>query len=172
MNLRPVTEDDAPAICAIWNPIISDSEITFNAAEKTVGEITTMIAAKAAAGHAFLLAEEAGEVLGFASYGQFRSGVGYLRTMEHTVILPPPARGRGIGRALMTAIEDHARAAGAHSIFAGVSSGNPDGVAFHAALGYVHAATLRQVGWKFGRWYDLHLMQKFLTRADSAKNPS
>lgn len=162
MTIRAATPDDAPAICAIWNPVIRDSEITFNAIEKSDQDIADMIKAKSAAGHAFLLAEEAGQILGFATYGQFRGGVGYARTMEHTVILAPDTRGRGIGRALMTAIEDHARSAGAHAIFAGVSSGNPSGVGFHTALGYAHVATLQQVGWKFGRWYDLHLMQKLL----------
>ncbi len=162
MMIRQAEAADAAVIRDIWNPVIRDSEITFNAAEKSVQDIAGMIAAKAQAGHGFLVAEEAGVVLGFATYGQFRGGVGYARTMEHTVILPPAARGRGLGRALMAAIEDHARVGGAHSIFAGVSSGNPAGVGFHERLGYVHAGTLHEVGWKFGRWFDLHLMQKFL----------
>jgi len=162
MILRAATASDAPAICAIWNPVIRDTEATFNALQKTPADITAMIDAKTAAGHALILAEDAGTLLGFATYGQFRGGIGYARTMEHTVILAPQAHGRGIGRALMAAIEDHARTRGAHSMFAGVSSGNPAGVAFHAALGYAHVATLRQVGHKYDTWYDLHLMQKML----------
>ena len=121
-----------------------------------------MIAARQADGHAFLVAELDGMVRGFASYGQFRAGIGYARTMEHTVILAPDAGGNGLGRALVTAIEDHARAGGAHSIFAGVSGENEAGRAFHAALGYQTVAILPQVGFKFGRWMDLHLMQKLL----------
>jgi phosphinothricin acetyltransferase len=101
--------------------------------------------------------------VGFASYAQFRGGVGYRHTMEHTIILGPAARGRGLGRALMTAIEDHARAGGTHSLFAGVSAGNPEGRAFHAAMGFAETAVLPQVGYKFGRWLDLVLMQKFLS---------
>ena len=62
----------------------------------------------------------------------------------------------------MRAVEDHARMGGAHSMFAGVSGENPEGCAFHARLGYAEAAVLPQVGWKFGRWMDLVLMQKFL----------
>ncbi len=162
MNIRPAAAADAEAICAIWNPVIRDSEITFNAQEKTSRGIAAMISEKARAGHTFLVAEEAGAIVGFATYGQFRAGIGYAHTMEHTVILPPEARGRGHGRALLAAIEEHARAGGAHSIFAGVSSANPQGVAFHERLGYAHAGTLRQVGWKFGQWYDLYLLQKFL----------
>ena len=91
---------------------------------------------------------------------QFRGGAGYARTMEHTVLLDPDARGRGAGRALLDAIEDHARAAGAGSIFAGVSSGNPEGRAFHAALGYRDVAHIPGVGWKWGRALDLWLMAK------------
>jgi len=167
MILRPATPADAAAIAAIWNPVIRETEITFNATEKPLAEIAELVTQRHAVGHAFLLAEEADATLGFATYFQFRGGVGYARTMEHTVLLAPGARGRGIGRALMAALEDHARRAGVHSLFGCVSSGNPAGRAFHARLGYTEIARLPQVGWKFGRWYDLHLMQKRLGAADS-----
>ena len=97
-----------------------------------------------------------------ATYGQFRASNGYARTMEHTIILAPGASGRGVGRALMTAIEEHARKAGVHSMFAGVSGRNPDGIAFHAALGYVEVARLKEVGWKLGRWHDVAWFQRTL----------
>lgn len=162
MILRPATPKDTDAICAIWNPVIRDTEITFNAIEKTSQDIADLVGDKHRAGHGFLVAAQEGVIAGFAFYGQFRGGVGYARTMEHTVVLATGARGTGIGRALMGGIEDHARKEGAHSMFAGVSSGNPGGVGFHAALGYHHVATLPEVGFKFGRWFDLHLMQKKL----------
>ena len=142
--------------------MIRDSEVTFNSVTKTPEDLADMIARRNADGFCFLVAEEHGEILGFATYSQFRGGVGYARTMEHTVILHPRAQGRGLGRALMAAVEDHARKGGAHSIFAGVSSGNAAGIGFHAALGYEHVSTLKQVGFKFDRWFDLHLMQKRL----------
>lgn len=122
-----------------------------------------MIADKARAGHAFHVAEVSNRLCGFCTYGQFRGGVGYARTMEHTIILPPDAHGKGLGRALLTSVENHAQALGIHSFFAGVSAENPAGRAFHAALGYAEVAVLQRVGWKFGRWMDLVLMQKFLT---------
>lgn len=163
MIIRPAVLGDTPALLSLWNPIIRDTTITFNPTEKTGADIAQFIADKASAGHAVLVSEVDGAVVGFASYGQFRGGVGYSHTMEHSIVLGPHARGRGIGRALMVGIESHARAAGAHSIFAGVSAENPDGRAFHAAIGFAEVVTLRQVGYKFGRWIDLHLMQKFLT---------
>jgi len=122
-----------------------------------------MIADKAAAGHAVIVAEAGGALLGYATYGQFRGGVGYARSMEHSIALAPDARGRGVGRALLTVIEDHARAGGAHSLFAGVSGENPEGQAFHAANGYALVAVIREVGFKFDRWLDLVLMQKILS---------
>lgn len=161
--IRPARSADAPAIAAIWNPVIRDTAITFNAQEKSDADIAAMIADRGAAGHGFLLAEIGDEVVGFATYSQFRGGVGYARTMEHTVLLSPAAHGKGLGRALMVGIEDHARAGGAHSLYAGVSAENPAGRAFHAAIGFAEIAILPAVGYKFGRWMDLVLMQKFLT---------
>ncbi len=162
MIIRPATAQDADRIATVWNPQIRDTAVTFNAVEKTAADIRAMIKARHEADRAFLVAEEAGSITGFATYDQFRGGIGYARTMEHTVILAPDAKGRGIGRALLAAIEDHARRRGVHSLFAGVSGENQAGVGFHLALGYVTVAVLPQVGFKFGRWMDLHLMQKLL----------
>jgi phosphinothricin acetyltransferase len=161
--IRPALPTDCGQIAAIWNPVIRDSFVTFNAVEKTGEELRATLEDKARADFPFLVAEAEGRVLGFATYGQFRGGVGYARTMEHTIILAPEARGRGLGRTLMAAIEDHARARGAHSMIAGVSGANPPGIAFHAALGYAEVAVLPEVGFKAGRWLDLVLMQKLLT---------
>ncbi len=161
--IRDAAAIDAPAIAAIWNPVIRDTAITFNSAEKSPAEIAALISDRQAAGHAFLVADQAGQIAGFATYAQFRGGVGYARTMEHTILLAPSAQGSGLGRALVTAIEDHARAAGAISLFAGVSAENPAGRAFHARMGYEQVAILQRVGFKFGRAMDLVLMQKFLT---------
>lgn len=162
VTLRPAVPKDAVEIAALWNPFIRETAVTFNSVEKTPEGLAADITAKAAAGQAFILAERDGVLAGFATYGQFRGGVGYAHTMEHTVILHARSHGQGIGRALMAAIEDHARRAGGHSMFAGVSAENPAGVAFHKAVGYVEMARLPQVGRKFGRWMDLVLLQKML----------
>ncbi|MGL4236799.1 GNAT family N-acetyltransferase [Tabrizicola sp.] len=161
--IRPARPEDAPAIAALLNHWIETSAITFNSVLKTEADIREMIAAKEAAGHAFLVAiGDDGQLLGQASYGQFRAGIGYKTCMEHSISLSRDANGKGTGRALMTAIEDHARKAGAHQMIAGVSGENAEGRAFHERLGYAHVATVPQAGLKFDRYMDLVLMQKFL----------
>jgi phosphinothricin acetyltransferase len=159
VSVRQATAADVAAVAAIWNHYIRDTAVTFNAQEKTVAEVAALIEGRPA----FFVALDQDRVAGFATYGQFRGGLGYARTMEHTIQLAPGMSGRGHGRALMTVVETHARTGGAHSMFAGVSGENPEGRAFHARLGYAETAILPKVGWKFGRWMDLVLMQKFLT---------
>lgn len=154
--IRPATPDDAPAIAAIWNKVIRDTTITFNPDEKTAEEVAGLIDRNC------LVWEEETQLLGFARYFQFRGGAGYRFSAEHTILLDDAAKGRGGGRALMAALCDHARNAGMHSMFAGCSAENPGAVRFHAAMGFVKVATLPEVGFKFGRWIDLVLMQKRL----------
>ena len=160
--IRPARGTDAPALAALLNHWIVNTAITFNPVPKTEADILAMIADKAAAGHAFLVAEDAGTLIGQASYGQFRGGVGYKTCMEHSISLLPDIPRKGLGRALLTAVEDHARTRGAHQMIAGVSGENAEGQAFHTRMGYTPIATIPEAGFKFGRFIDLVLMQKFL----------
>lgn len=162
MLIRLAEPADAGAIAALWNPYIRDTAVTFNAVEKTEADVAGMIADRARQGHATFVAVDGGALLGFATYAQFRAGVGYATSMEHSILLSPLARGRGVGRGLLRAICEHAAAAGAHHMIAGVSAENPDGVAFHAAMGFAEVARIPKAGFKFGRRIDLVLMQKFL----------
>ena len=161
--IRPTQPQDLEAIRAFWNPMIRDTLVTFSSEEKSPQAMQDWLAARDQAGHGSFTALIEGRPVGFASYAQFRGGNGYARSMEHTVILAPEAHGRGLGRGLMTAIEDHARRCGHHVMIGGVSGGNPDGRAFHLALGYDHVATVPQAGWKFGQYWDLWMLHKFLT---------
>jgi phosphinothricin acetyltransferase len=162
MRVRPACSDDLEAVAAIWAPVIGGTTITFASDVRPPPVLAAMIAERRARGFEFFVAEVAGQVLGFASYGQFRAGNGYLTSMEHTIILAPDARGRGIGRALMAAVESHARAGGAHTMVAVVSGENDAGVAFHAAMGYRDCGRLPEVGAKFGRFLDAVFMVKIL----------
>lgn len=161
-RIRPALAADVPAILGYWNPIIRDTIVTFSSEEKSPEGLAGMIADRRAAGHEFLVAEVAGQVVGHATYAQFRQGNGYARAMEHTIILADRASGRGIGRALIESVAAHAAARGVHTLIGGVSAENAAGRAFHAATGFREVAVVPEVGWKFGRWHDLVLMLRVL----------
>ena len=160
--IRPATLADVPAITAIINHVIRTTTITFNSIEKTEAEVLAMMQDRRALGHEMFVAD-LGQVVGYATYAQFRAGIGYARSMEHSVALTDAGQGRGLGRALMLAVEDHARAAGAHIMVGAITADNAASVGFHATLGYDLVGTMPQAGYKFGRYCDLLLMQKILS---------
>ncbi len=155
--IRPATTADAAQIAAIWNHAIRDTVITFNPVEKTVEEVAALMTPKQPC-----LVWDEGGVQGFARYGQFRGGEGYRFSVEHTIMLRDTVQSKGAGRALLTSLCDRAKTAGMHMMFAGVSAENAGAVAFHSKMGFTTAAVLPEVGFKFGRWHDLVLMQKRL----------
>ena len=161
MNIRPAVTEDAREIAAIWNPIIRDSELTFNSVEKSVDELGRLIERKADSGIPVLVAVR-DSICGFAHCGQFRNGVGYAYTFEHTIMLLEKDRRQGCGKHLMAELERSVRCVGGHSMIAGITEVNLAGMSFHRSIGFAEVARLPSVGFKFGRWYDLVLMQKFL----------
>lgn len=162
MEIRDAAAQDAHEIAIIWNNEIENGLGTFASTAKSDQDIVESIKAKQSAGHGFLVCKVGGKAAGFAMYGQFRASNGYAKTMEHTIYLAEFAHGKGVGRALMAALEDHARGFGAHSMLAGISAENAGSVTFHLKLGYREIARLPEVGHKSGQWLDLVLMQKFL----------
>ncbi|MBO9397594.1 N-acetyltransferase [Shimia sp. R9_2] len=159
MTLRRAAASDAEVVAAIWNAEIRDGVSTFTTVEKTSEQVRAAIEAEAAA---FFVAERAGQIVGFATYGAFRGGPGYARTVEHTVYLTPSARGQGLGRALLEQLEDGAKSAGYHVMVAGVGSENAAGIVFHKTMGFQEVGRLPEVGRKFDRWMDLVLLQRML----------
>jgi phosphinothricin acetyltransferase len=113
--------------------------------------------------YAILIAAGGSGILGFASYGDFRAWPGYRFSVEHTVHIRADARGRGVGTALMRALIERAMAQGKHVMIGGVDADNEPSLRFHDRLGFVRAAHLRQVGFKFGRWLDLVFVHRILS---------
>ena len=159
--IRDATAADAPGIAAIWNPIIRDTTVTYYPHERPAEEIATMIAQRQAQGWAFLVAETP-EILGFASFFQFRGGPGYARSMELTINLAPEARGQGLGARLMRALEARATAHGARLMVGGIDAANTGSIEFHRRMGYREMGRLPDAGWKFGRFHELVLMGRLL----------
>lgn len=159
VQIRQAQPGDAANIAAIANALIRDTLFTFTTQQRRPEDIATRLREDT---RPFLLAEHDGRALGFATYSDFRSGPGYRHTQEHSIQLVPQAQGQGLGRALMTQLEQAARAREVHVLVAGISSANPKAVQFHSAIGFTQTGLMPQVGRKWGKWMDLILMQKQL----------
>ncbi|MGK7652504.1 N-acetyltransferase family protein [Roseovarius sp. B08] len=163
MKVRAAEAGDAKALAGIVNHYIRETTVSFTEDEKTILEVALAVKTRDEAGHGFLVAEDEGGLLGYATYGPFRSGSGYRETLEHTVLLHPGAERRGVGRTLMEALEDHAVRGGVHSLIGGISAENEGAIAFHRKIGFTEVGRVAQAGLKFGRRIDLFLMQKLLS---------
>lgn len=153
INRRPAAEKDRPAIAAIWNAVIRHSSATFTTREKAEADIPLT--------NTHVLTDGA-RCLGFTHHGPFRSGPGYLYTHEVTIYLDEGACGQGHGDALLLPLIDELRAAGLHSLIAGMAGSNARAMRFFARAGFAQVADIPEAGWKFGAWHRLILMQRLL----------
>jgi len=112
--------------------------------------------------------DDAGALLGFASYGTFRAWPAYKYSVEHSVYVRATQRGVGVGFALMTQLIALATEQQYHLLVGGIDESNLASVALHRKLGFSHAGTIKQAGFKFGRWLDLAFYQLLLS---SPANP-
>ena len=160
--IRDASAEDALAIMHIWNANISNTLNTFNSRIKTEAEIKDTILETNKKNYGFFVSEREGSIIGFATYFQFRTGIGYSKTLEHTIFVSDKIQRHGVGKALMARLLEDAKRKNFQSIFAGVSGSNERAVNFHASLGFQIVAELPRVGYKFDKWLDLILMQKFL----------
>jgi L-amino acid N-acyltransferase len=107
--------------------------------------------------------DDQGTLLGFASYGVFRARPAYKYSIEHSVYVHKDHRGKGLGRALLAKIIDAAKAQSYHVMVGGIDAENTASIALHKEFGFVHAGTITQAGFKFGRWLDVAFYQLTLT---------
>lgn len=105
------------------------------------------------------LENEAGALMGFASYGVFRDRPAYKYTVEHSVYVHQEHRGKGLGKTLLERLISAAREQELHVMVGGIDASNAVSIALHERLGFVHAGTIRETGFKFGRWLDLAFYQ-------------
>jgi len=160
--IREATAGDLEAIRAIYNQAVLETTSTWDHATRSVAGQEAWYAVKHESGFPLLVAEESGEVIGYASYGLFRSHTGYAHTMEHSVYVHPGHQRKGLGRALLTELVELARERGVHVLVGGLSADNDASLALHASLGFTEVARMPEVGRKFDRWLDLVLVELIL----------
>jgi phosphinothricin acetyltransferase len=163
VETRPAEARDLPALLAIYNQIVATSTAIYRDDPATMEERAAWLAARQGAGFPVIVAERGVEVLGFASYGEFRGAfAGYRFTVEHSVHVGEGARGLGVGATLMGHLLDLACEAGLHVMLGAVDADNAASLKFHEKLGFSPTGRLHEVGWKFGRWLDLVFVEKRL----------
>ncbi|HEV7305873.1 N-acetyltransferase family protein [Ensifer sp.] len=163
MLIRAATETDLPVICEIYNDAVANTTAIWNETPVDVANRTAWLKARADIGYPVLVAvSKEGDVIGYASFGDWRPFDGYRHTVEHSVYVHKDRRGAGIGRALMVALIAEAERIGKHVMVAAIESENAASIRLHAQLGFVDTGRMREVGTKFGRWLDLTFMQLVL----------
>ena len=151
-----------PEIRNIYNEVIRNSTAVFSDIEVTLGDREAWFDAKCAAGFPVLVAVDASGVVGFATFGDFRTWPGYRFSVEHTVHVRVDRRGRGIGRALVQALLEEAARLKKHVMIGGIDAQNVTSIALHEKLGFKVVGELQEVAFKFGRWLDLKFMQRLI----------
>jgi L-amino acid N-acyltransferase len=169
MTIRPATERDLSEILRIYNHAIEHTTAVFDYRPHTIEMRREWFRGKLAASLPVLVAGEADAVSGFATYGPFRAWPAYKYSVEHSVYVDPAVHRRGIGSALVRAVLDEARARDVHVVMAGITSDNGVSLRLHERLGFKEVAHIPEVGFKFGRWLDLKLLQIVL---DTPRTPT
>jgi L-amino acid N-acyltransferase YncA len=167
-SIRDAETGDVEAITAIQNAFIGSAAIEWTNVEYSVDERRAWLESQRAAGYPVLVAVRAGEVVGWASFGEFRDAArwpGYRLTVEHTIHVRHDQWGRGVGRKLIDALVERATALGFHVMVAAIDGENAASLLFHQRVGFIEVARMPQVGTKFGRWLDLVLLQRVLGEA-------
>ena len=153
----------AEAILAIFNEAIATSTALYDYQPRTADSMVAWFAAKAAGNYPVIGAVDAdGTLLGFASYGPFRAFPAYKYSVEHSIYVHREHRGQGLGRALLERLVEAARAQDLHMLVGVIDMANSGSIALHEQLGFRHAGTLQQAGFKFGRWLDVAFYQLIL----------
>lgn len=156
--IREAAPADLAAMLAIYNHAVLHTTASYDYEPRSEESQQAWFSAKQAGGQPVLVAEQDGEVAGYASYGPFRAWAGYRYTVENAVYVGERYRRRGIASALMRELVGRARGQGLHLMVAGIDADNAGSIELHRRLGFVEAGVLREAGYKFDRWLDLAFM--------------
>jgi phosphinothricin acetyltransferase len=157
--IRDARDGDLADILRIYNQAVEKTTAVFEYRPHTIEMRREWFRAKQAASLPVLVAEDAGAVQGFASYGPFRAWPAYKYSVELSVYVDETVRGKGIGSLLVQGVLTHARDRDLHVVMAGITSDNAVSLRLHEKLGFKEVAHIPEVGYKFGRWLDLKFLQ-------------
>jgi L-amino acid N-acyltransferase YncA len=161
--IRDATGQDAAGICAVYNPYVLGTTITFEEEAVSVEAMSGRIA-EITASFPWLVWEENGAVKGYAYATQWRARSAYRFSVEATVYLDQGMLGRGLGTVLYRELLARLKEKGIHCVMGGIALPNQPSVALHEKLGFKKIAHFEQIGWKFNQWIDVGYWQLNLAR--------
>jgi len=160
MKIRDAGPADIEAVTTIYNDAVEHTTAIWNETKVDIANRLAWLTSRRQIGYPVLVAvDDSDEVLGYASFGDWRPWDGYRHTVEHSVYVRAGQRGSGIGKALMLTLIEKAREIGKHVMVAGIEAGNIVSIRLHETLGFEQVGHLKQVGTKFGIWLDLAFLQ-------------
>jgi L-amino acid N-acyltransferase YncA len=159
--IRGVSEADAAAICAIYNPYVRDTEISFEQAPVSETDMVQRIRDYTAQ-YPWLVSEVEGEVVAYAYATRWRTRAAYDYTLESTIYVNGAYTGRGIGKPLYLELLRELKSRGVRAVVGCIALPNDASVVLHKKCGFVKVAHFPQVGRKFERWVDVGFWQATL----------
>ncbi len=160
--IRSARSEDAPQIAALYSHYVQSTTISFEEKALTGEDMAGRLAAVAAAGLPWLVAEREGELAGFACASPWKVRHAYRHSVEISIYLQPQQRGSGIGSALYTQLFARLSALPIHAVLACIALPNAHSVALHEKFGMRKVAHFAEVGYKFGQWLDVGYWQRNL----------
>lgn len=164
VSLRVATRSDAPALRDIYRPFVESTPVSFETVVPSVDEFAARIA-KSLAGWQWLVAERAGQCVGYAYGSSHRERAAYRWSVEVSAYVHADFHRRGIGGALYRRLFEDLAARGYCNAYAGITLPNEASVALHRSVGFEPIGVFRSVGRKFGRWHDVAWFQRALRDA-------
>lgn len=156
MYIRKAEQRDLCRLLDIYNYEVAHGVATLDLAPKTLPEWQSWFDAHNVENHPLFVAEENGQVTGYASLSSYREKEAYRSTVELSIYIHPEHRRKGVAGALMAFILDAARADGSiHTVVSVITTGNEASCRLHEKFGFTFCGTIREVGMKFGRYLDI-----------------
>jgi len=163
ITIRESRDADIPAIARIYAHHVLHGLASFEEVPPSVGEIGTRRVAILERGLPYLIAERAGQVIGYCYAGPYRPRSGYRFTLEDSIYIDAAETGRGLGRLLLQPLIERCGELGYRQMIAVIGGRETiASIRLHQALGFSHMGVLPGIGFKFGRWVDTVLMQRAL----------
>lgn len=161
VHIRAFTADDVPAIASIYSHHVLTGTATFEEIPPDEGEMATRLSGLVKAGFPVLVAcGTAGEVVGYAYAGPYKTRSAYRFTVEDSIYIHKDHYRAGIGRALLSALISACSDRGYKQVLAMIGdSDNQGSIGLHRSCGFVSVGNARNLGFKFGRWLDVVYMQ-------------